>query len=356
MKHILFLAFPLLVIAEAVAYDFKHGDLYYNVVNDSIVPYEVEVTYPDSSNYEQVYIQIPSSVSYKGQAYNVTTIGEWAFFNDEHIKHIDVPSSVKIIRNSAIAGCYSLESLHISCGIDSIDWNFFGCPNLQITIEEKNPPKLTLFYKVNGCNTLYVPRESLYKYANAKGWEKFERFMPIGGSLYECIYHPDYDPKNKVASVGGCKFGCGAEDAISFFNNKFKYCAARNSYEAMYVDVNFAGYYFDIMKLQFSHNKQTNKDEFTSVEFQKIFELSEYKNAVEYFESIRMMYSMKYSNEQKLTESIYLYGMIEEEYHDSIPPIMLELEKGIGRDGIERYYLVLTYYTFKTFGSYLDDI
>lgn len=351
MKQIILATFLCAYVTSAFAYDFRSGDLCYNITSDSTV----EVT-KDSVSYELSRIVIPSSVLYNDKKYHVTSIGELAFFLNENIKHIDVPSSVRTIDMNAIGGCSSLEVLYIGDGIESIDWNFYGCPNLQITICAKNPPKLTLYFKVEGCNTLYVPKESMYQYANTKGWEKFERIMPIGGSSSEGIFHPNYDPKNKVASVAGCKFGSGAEQAISFFNNKFKYYTERNSYEASYVDVYFAGYNFDVMKLQFAYNKQTNRDEFSSIEFQKIFNLSEYKAIEECFEDIRKMYSSKYSNEQKHSESMYFYGMIEEDYHELIPPIVLSFEKGFGRDGKERYYLVITYYTLKTSDRYLDDI
>lgn len=360
MKHILFLSVLLFLSVKTIAYDFKHGDIYYNVINDSVAPYEVEVTYPDSDYFSACYTQehiiIPSNVSYDGIKYNVTSIGNNAFYSDDQIKRIDIPNSVRTISHSVFASCASLESLHIGDGVESIDWNFFGCPNLQITIYAKNPPELTLYWKTNGCNTLYVPKESVYEYANAKGWGEFERIIPIGGNVSECIYNPNYDPKNKVTSVAGCKFDIDANEAVRYFNNKFKDYTERNKYEAIYVDVYFAGYVFDIMELQFANNDNTKRDEFRAIEFQKIYDLSDYRAAEECFKDIRNMYSRKYSNEQKHSESTYFYGMMEEDYDDLLPPIILDFKKGFSRSGKEHYYIIINYYGFNTSDRYSDDI
>lgn len=351
MKPIILATFLCAYVTSAFAYDFRSGDLCYNITSDSTV----EVT-KDSVQYELSRIIIPPSVLNNGKKYYVTSIGEAAFFLDDYIKRIDVPSSVRTIGMNAFGGCSSLETLHIGEGIESIDWNFYGCPNLQITICAKNPPKLTLYYKVDGCNTLYVPKESMYQYANTKGWEKFEKIIPIGGNVSECIYNPNYDPKNKVTSVAGCKFDIDANEAVRYFNNKFKDYTERNKYEAIYVDVNFAGYVFDIMELQFANNDNTKREEFRAIEFQKIYDLSDYKAAEECFKDIRNMYSRKYSNEQKYSENTYFYGMIEEDYDDLVPPIILDFKKGFGISGKEHYYIIINYYGFNTSDRYSDDI
>ena len=80
MKHKIFLSLVavLLTALSAQAYDFKSGDLYYNLTSASTV----EVTHRSwaSSNYSGLTSAIiPSSFTYNGTTYTVTNIGDGAF-------------------------------------------------------------------------------------------------------------------------------------------------------------------------------------------------------------------------------------------------------------------------------------
>lgn len=381
MKKILL--FTLVILSSKLfSYDFKYEELYYNIINDSVIPYEVEVVKPDTLSYEQSIITIPNSVHYDGKTYTVTSIGEMAFSFCKKLTDINISSSITNIGRMAFMYCSSLkkitipnsvrkigymifygealEYVHLGNGLKEIEPNFFCTPSLRsVTIEAKNPPKYEkaiLYFTNELCNTVYVPKESLYKYANAEGWKEFGRILPIGGDGSVGVFKPDFDPKNKVKGVAGCSFGCDSKQAINHFNNKFGYYAINNSYETTYADVYFAGYYFDIMELQFVDNKPKQRKDFASIEFQKIFDANDYEAAKRCFESIRKMYSEKYSNEREYEEGWYMYGMIEEDYHNTVPPIILGIEKGVGGDGNERYYIMIHYYGFRTLDRYSDDI
>lgn len=379
MKQIIIAAFLWVYAISVSAYDFKYRELCYNITSDSTV----EVT-NDSIPYKLSRVIIPPSVVYNEKSYTVSAIGAQAFSFCENIEIVEIPNSVVFVDRWAFMLCrsqlrtltlpnsvkkigynalamQSLEEIYIGNGIEHIDGNFFSNHSLRsITISAKNPPEYkhhTAYIKGGFCNTIYVPKESLYKYANAEGWKYFGRILPIGSDGSEGVFKPDFDPKNKVNSIAGCKFGCSAEQAVNHFNNKFKYYAERNSYEAYYIDVCFAGYDFDIMQLQFTYNKQTNRYEFCSIEFRMFFDISEYDSANRCLKSIRRMYSEKYSNETEYPEdNMYQYGMIEESYSRTTPPIMLWMEKATGKDGKERYYITLTYYAFNALDRYIDDI
>ena len=108
--------FAIMAISSLWAYDFKYGDLYYNITNDTI-PYTVAVTYQyyeSSSNYSGlVDIVIPQEVCYNNRIYSVTSIGSGAFEACGTLKSITIPNSVKIIRGYAFERCSRLESVNI---------------------------------------------------------------------------------------------------------------------------------------------------------------------------------------------------------------------------------------------------
>ena len=120
------------------AYDFKYGDLYYNITSGS--DKTVEVTYQDgfdSNNYTGLTsITIPSSVTYYGTTYSVTSIGNSAFSGCTSLTSITIPNSVTSIGSSAFFGCTGLTSITIPNSVTSIgDGTFWRCSSLtSITI------------------------------------------------------------------------------------------------------------------------------------------------------------------------------------------------------------------------------
>lgn len=93
------------------AWDFKSGDLFYNITSHS-APCTVEVTYQidNSTNYSDLTsVNIPNTVSHNGQTYIVESIGENAFRTCATLKSISVPSSVKYFGKNAFYNCKSLQ-------------------------------------------------------------------------------------------------------------------------------------------------------------------------------------------------------------------------------------------------------
>ncbi|MCR5360933.1 MAG: leucine-rich repeat domain-containing protein [Bacteroidales bacterium] len=101
----------------------------------------VSVSYRGSydSEYSDEYscdVVIPSSVTYNGTTYSVTSIGDGAFRNCTGPTSIEIPNSVKSIGNSAFSRCKGLTSIEIPSCVTSIgDYAFFQCKGLtSITI------------------------------------------------------------------------------------------------------------------------------------------------------------------------------------------------------------------------------
>ena len=135
---LLFLA--LLTASSLWAQRFQVGDLYYNITSDT-VPYTVEVTYQykeSDINYSGfAEIIIPSSITYNNITYNVTRIGDYAFYKCSSLASITIPNSVTSIGGATFYDCKSL-TFTIPDGVTSIGGSaFYGCSSItSISIPE----------------------------------------------------------------------------------------------------------------------------------------------------------------------------------------------------------------------------
>ena len=102
---------PMVAMADPVEID----GIYYNLVSKAK---QAEVTSKPSGKYFGS-VNIPSVVSYNGEEYSVTSIGEKAFYNCSGLTSVTIPNSVTSIGDRAFAYCSSLTSVHI---IDIAAW------------------------------------------------------------------------------------------------------------------------------------------------------------------------------------------------------------------------------------------
>ena len=73
-----------------------------------------------SYTYENSHIVIPSYHKEDGVVYPVTTIGEYAFEDNDILKTISLPQTLETLEEGAFYVCYTLESLNIPAKVDSI--------------------------------------------------------------------------------------------------------------------------------------------------------------------------------------------------------------------------------------------
>ena len=97
----------------ASAYDVKINGIYYKLNQTEKT---AKVTYYIFDNNEAAYsgpVDIPSSVTYNGVEYSVTSIGNSAFRNCASLTSVTIPSSVTFIDNGAFSYCTGLTSITI---------------------------------------------------------------------------------------------------------------------------------------------------------------------------------------------------------------------------------------------------
>ena len=121
---ILFLIALLICVTVKAHYDFEVDGIYYNIT--SSMDNTVEVTSnPDKYSGN---VTIPNSVLYNGITYNVTAIGQKAFYGCSSLTSVDIPNSVTLIYPLAFSDFTCLTSVDIPNSVVKIgEAAFFGC-------------------------------------------------------------------------------------------------------------------------------------------------------------------------------------------------------------------------------------
>ena len=133
-------------ITDPHVYDpmyFEKDSIQYHITNDTLAPYEVEVTHwygleqweMEGHNYpELTTANIPATVTYKGTTYLVTRIGKMAFYHASQLQRVTIGENVKTIDEQAFAVCRNLSQVVIGENVDSILLNAFASGTSKIKI------------------------------------------------------------------------------------------------------------------------------------------------------------------------------------------------------------------------------
>ena len=205
MKQRLFCLWLLLLAAVGLsAYDFRYGDLYYNITSNSTV----EVTWYSNNYVGLTSANIPASIEYSGKNYSVTSIGDWAFSGCTGLTSITIPNSVTSIGDKAFCGCTGLTSITIPNSVTSIGgFAFSVCSGLtSIIVESEN----SIFDSRDNCNAI-IETATNTLIAGCKNTTIPNSVTSIGDGVFQgCSGLTSITIPNSVTSIGYMAFqGCG---------------------------------------------------------------------------------------------------------------------------------------------------
>jgi len=124
----------------AQAYDFEIDGIYYiyDKTTQSAFVTSGDIKYKD-------HVVIPSSVTYNGRTLEVAAIGVGAFQKCEELTSVDIPKSVKTIKQRGFSGCKKLSSFIIPNTVTTIEDDVFeNCTGLETIIIEDGENDLSL--------------------------------------------------------------------------------------------------------------------------------------------------------------------------------------------------------------------
>ncbi|MGM9747082.1 MAG: leucine-rich repeat protein [Paludibacteraceae bacterium] len=135
------------------------GGIYYNFDDANLT---AQVTYRGSyanafTNEYTGDVVIPTTVTYDGKTYSVTSIGEGAFWDCTGLTSVTIPNSVTSIGYSAFYDCSGLTSVTIPNSVTSIGKSaFYGCSGLTSVVwNAKNCADFAPYYNDNDDYSQY---------------------------------------------------------------------------------------------------------------------------------------------------------------------------------------------------------
>jgi len=206
-KKLLLLALLLLLLpATASAYSFKVDGIYYYVNGTNAT-----VTYGNYYNSYSGSVVIPPTVTYEGATYDVTGIGDRAFYECSSLNSVFIPESVTSIGVFAFGGCSAL---------DTLNFNAVNCADFDATVYHP-------FYNLN-ISTINIGNsvKRIPAYF-AKGLTKLSS-VTIGNSVTDignnafqgCAGLTSVDIPNSVTTIGNSAFqGCTGLTSMSIGNS-----------------------------------------------------------------------------------------------------------------------------------------
>ena len=146
LKYLILLVFSIIALnAKAVKVEIPNSDglsIWYNVHEGMGT---AAITYKGDSHYQytgEYYgdLNIPATIEYEGETYNVETIDSYAMSRCPGITSVTIPETMKTISNYAFANCTGISNVYIPSSVTDLGVAFYGCTGLvSIDVSEDNP-------------------------------------------------------------------------------------------------------------------------------------------------------------------------------------------------------------------------
>ena len=247
MKSLVLAVMGLLCCMSVSAEDFEVDGIYYNITTDNTVAVTYQGGWSGSYFGE---VKIPESVTYNGNSYSVTSIGEEAFYHCRSLTSVEIGNSVTSIGSSAFYDCPRLTSVEIGNSVTSIGSSAFeDCKSLTSV---KIPNSVTSIgaEAFSGCSRLTsveIPNSVTSIGDRVFSWCSSLTSVEIGNSVTSIGYRvfegcsslTSVTIGNSVTSIGNYAFyGCRKLTSVEIPNSvtsigvqAFRGCSSLTSVE-----------------------------------------------------------------------------------------------------------------------------
>ena len=240
MKH-LHITFLLFVLMSMISNKVQAHDIAVNNTDGVTIYYvwtnsKTELVVSFSSTYSKYTgkVVIPESVTYNGNLYPVTRIGEGAFYGCTGLTSITIPNSVTSIDYSAFEDCTGLSNVRFMDGDNALKFSdannsktFANCPITTLYLGRNLSYQYSPFQSLNtlkdvtiGNNVTSIGNSTFYGCTGITSIEIPNRVKDIGqSSFYGCSYLASVKIGNGVTSIGKDAFyGCSNLSAVHIEN------------------------------------------------------------------------------------------------------------------------------------------
>jgi len=201
---------------------FTIGNLYYQINADGV---SATLVGPVDITMVAGELSLPSTISYEGNDYPVTRIGNNAFISSGGLTgSLTIPNTVTYIGENAFLACSGLTELHLGNSLDTIGpAAFYGCKGFTGSLTIPNSVRVVETAAFYGCTGF----EGALTFGD--GLTRIE-----DGAFYKCSGFSSLNLSDAVTSIGACAFwGCsGLSGSLTIPNsvtmiepNAFRNCS-----------------------------------------------------------------------------------------------------------------------------------